>query len=94
MIRDIKICVVMNGYYVRVGCQAVVFETMPALLEALRGYLTDPEGTEKRFGEHPNARHTLNGPAMVGAEQTCERAFAGDLLQTDRRYTGDANGRV
>jgi len=51
MIRPIQIKVVMNGYIVMVGCQALVFQSRAELLRELDAYLSEPEKTEQRFNE-------------------------------------------
>ncbi len=62
---DINIQAVLNGYVVRVGCQTVVFQSLEDLLAEMRKYLTDPEQTEARYREFPNARFTLRGPEVA-----------------------------
>jgi hypothetical protein len=69
MYRNISITAVMNGFICQVGCQRVVFRSGSELLVALDAYLRDPEGTEKEFSQHPNARHTLGGAVDPGQQQ-------------------------
>jgi hypothetical protein len=52
IMRPITINPALNGYICQVGCQTVVFESAESLLSALRDYLKDPIGTEKRFREN------------------------------------------
>lgn len=59
--RDIQITTVLNGYIVRVGCQTVVFGSLTDMLAEIRNYLNDPEATEKRYRELPNAKWTFGG---------------------------------
>lgn len=62
MLRDVTIHAVANGYVVTVGCQTFVFQDRVVMLHEIGAYLTDPEGTEKRYREHePNMKHTDGG---------------------------------
>jgi hypothetical protein len=49
MLRKIEINAVLNGFIVQVGCTAVVFESVPKMLEELGKYLADPAATEKAY---------------------------------------------
>lgn len=61
MIRTIGITPALNGFIVVVGCQTLTFNTREELLRELRGYLENPEETEKRYVETGlNAKHTLD----------------------------------
>ena len=66
MIRPIAITAVLNGYIVSVGCQQVVFNNTETLITELRVYLADPEDTEKRYNDLPNARHVQASPYALG----------------------------
>lgn len=72
--RDIQITTVLNGYIVRVGCQTVVFGSLTDMLAEIRNYLNDPEATEKRYRELPNARWTLGLDTVVNANEAIRRS--------------------
>ena len=42
---------VMNGYYVKVGCKRLVFETREKLLSELERYLKNPKDVTKEYLE-------------------------------------------
>jgi hypothetical protein len=64
MIRPIAINAVANGWTVTVGCQTLVFTNVQVMAAELVAYLTDPDGTEKRYlSEAVNIRHTNGAPA-------------------------------
>lgn len=54
VLREITILKVMNGFVVRVGCQAVVFESASGLLEVLAKYIDDPTTIEREWIEKYN----------------------------------------
>lgn len=60
MIRTIKIAAVLNGFFVTVGCQELVFESRERLLTELDGYLKNPNATEKHYRENAIHRDKLN----------------------------------
>jgi hypothetical protein len=60
MLREIKITPVLNGWIVTVGCQTVVFNDKPNMLNEIDAYLDDPERVEKTYQETAvNARHVF-----------------------------------
>lgn len=77
MIRNIEIRAVLNGFIVQVGCQTVVFDNIAQLQAALYSYLTDPEGTEKKWTKLAiNAKYLFPmGEANVRA--TAQERLAG-----------------
>ncbi len=58
MIRDITIHAVLNGFEVKVGCQALVFTDVTEMLKEIRRYLKNSEQIEKEYLEKAlNAKH-------------------------------------
>lgn len=51
MIRPINIQPVLNGFVVKIGCQAVVFNTISELATNVSEYYKNPEAAEKSFRE-------------------------------------------
>lgn len=49
--REVTIRKVLNGLVITVGCQTLVFNSTDQFLGALRGYIADPEQTEKQWLE-------------------------------------------
>ncbi len=61
MFRDINIKPALNGFIVVCGCQVLVFNSSEDLTKALKAYLDDPSGEEKRMlKEGLNAKHTVS----------------------------------
>lgn len=46
---DIRITKVLNGYFVKVGCQTVVFESRSRMLSEIDRYYANPEAVEKEY---------------------------------------------
>lgn len=61
MIRNVEISSILNGFIVRVGCQALAYTSIDELLLDLGSYLRNPEETEKRIIETKgiNRVHTM-----------------------------------
>lgn len=49
MTREIVITPVLNGFICKVGCQKVVFESIPRLIVGLEEYLHNPDIVEKKY---------------------------------------------
>ncbi|MFA6290149.1 MAG: hypothetical protein WC637_00130 [Victivallales bacterium] len=49
-------------YDVHVGCQQAYYITAEALLADLKAYLTDPEGTQKRYFAYRDVTNRKNEP--------------------------------
>lgn len=78
--KDIKISPALNGFIVKVGCQMVVFESVNALIDNLRSYLTSPVEVEKAFVDNAiNAKFTM-GAADAGAATAGAAASGGGLV--------------
>lgn len=63
MVREITIKPALNGFYVRVGCQTLVFTSIEVLIQELALYLKNPDHVEKIYIETSiNSKHLLGQP--------------------------------
>lgn len=73
--RQFSVTPVLNGFIVAIGCQTVVFESNSALLDAIRDYLHDPEGTERSFLDsalHPLKTYAGVAPPIPPTRGVCD----------------------
>lgn len=50
-VQEIKIQKVLNGFVLKVGCQAIVFEQKNQMLSELARYYDNPQAVEKEYME-------------------------------------------
>lgn len=85
--RDFQVKKGVMGYIVNIGCQVAGFSTKEDLLKAITEYVSDPEGTEKKYYKPttlPEVDHRQYGiqrlePATTAA---CMTAGANTATQT------------